>query len=67
MRDTKLYGLRHGHATLILEETDNLKLVQERLRHTSLKVLEKTYVYVRRPQDARVARLTGAAIYGEDA
>jgi integrase len=65
VRDTRFYDLRHSAATTILEETDNLKLVQERLRHTSLKVLEKTYLHVRRPQDARVAQTLGTAIYGE--
>ena len=50
-----------------MEETGNLKYVQERLRHTSLKVLEKTYAHVRKPVDAAVAKRVGAAIWGQSA
>jgi integrase len=63
----RFYDQRHFHATTVMEETGNLKYVQERLRHTSLKVLEKTYAHVRKPVDAAVAKRVGAAIWGQSA
>jgi integrase len=61
--DSRLYDLRHFHATTVMEETNNIKLVQRRLRHSSLRVLEKTYAHVRNRQDAAAAQAVGAAIW----
>ena len=64
LRHVRLYDQRHFHATTVMEQTGNLKLVQSRLRHTSLRVLEKTYAHVRKPVDTAVARSVGDAIWG---
>jgi integrase len=64
LRHVRFYDQRHFHATTVMEQTGNLKLVQARLRHTSLRVLEKTYAHVRKPVDAAVARSVGEAIWG---
>jgi integrase len=65
LRHVRFYDQRHFHATTVMEQTGNLKLVQSRLRHTSLKVLEKTYAHVRKPVDEAVAKSVGDAIWGD--
>ncbi|HEV2125629.1 MAG TPA: tyrosine-type recombinase/integrase, partial [Chloroflexota bacterium] len=64
LRHVRFYDQRHFHATTVMEQTGNLKLVQARLRHTSLQVLEKTYAHVRKPVDTAVAKSVGDAIWG---
>jgi integrase len=61
-RDMTFYGLRHAHATLILESGHDIKAVQARLRHSNLTVLNTTYAHVRQAMDADVAKSVGAAI-----
>ena len=40
------HGLRHTHATLLLKQGVNPKIVQERLGHSSIKVTMDTYSHV---------------------
>ena len=40
------HGLRHTHATLLLQQGVNPKIVQERLGHSSIKVTMDTYSHV---------------------
>ena len=40
------HGLRHTHATLLLQQGVNPKVVQERLGHSSIKVTMDTYSHV---------------------
>ena len=40
------HGLRHTHATLLLQQEVNPKIVQERLGHSSIKVTMDTYSHV---------------------
>ena len=40
------HGLRHTHATLLLQQEANPKIVQERLGHSSIKVTMDTYSHV---------------------
>lgn len=42
----KLHGLRHGHATLMLEAGVNIKVVQERLGHSSIAITGDVYSHV---------------------
>lgn len=60
-REVRLYDFRHAHATTILERGFDIKFVQQRLRHTSLSVLNTTYAHVRRAADAEVARAVSDA------
>jgi integrase len=42
----KLHGLRHTHATLMLEAGVNVKVVQERLGHSSIAITGDVYSHV---------------------
>lgn len=44
--DFTFHGLRHTHATLLLESGVNFKLIQTRLGHSSFKVTMDTYSHV---------------------
>jgi integrase len=58
-----MHGLRHTHATLLLEDGTHPKFVQERLRHSRISVTMDTYSQViptmRAGTAARVDRLLG--------
>jgi integrase len=41
-----MHGLRHSHATLLLEDGAHPKFVQERLRHSRISVTMDTYSHV---------------------
>ncbi|MBP3721859.1 MAG: site-specific integrase [Selenomonadaceae bacterium] len=45
-KDFTFHGLRHTHATLLLKQGVNPKIVQERLGHSSIKVTMDTYSHV---------------------
>lgn len=45
-KDFTFHGLRHTHATLLLQQGVNPKIVQERLGHSSVKVTMDTYSHV---------------------
>ena len=42
----RLYDLRHGYATILLEETGNLKLASVALGHSSVQITGDTYAHV---------------------
>jgi hypothetical protein len=58
-----MHGLRHTHATLLLEDGTHPKFVHERLRHSRISVTMDTYSHViptmRAGTAARVDRLLG--------
>ena len=45
-KDFTFHGLGHTHATLLLQQGVNPKIVQERLGHSSIKVTMDTYSHV---------------------
>ena len=45
-KEFTFHGLRHTHATLLLQQGVNPKIVQERLGHSSIKVTMDTYSHV---------------------
>ncbi|MGB3323185.1 MAG: site-specific integrase [Mycolicibacterium fortuitum] len=53
-----LHGLRHTHATVLLEAGENPKIVQERLGHTTITTTMDVYSHVSRPCSA--LRWTGS-------
>jgi len=41
-----LYDMRHSHATLLLEADQHLKVVSERLGHSTIRLTADTYSHV---------------------
>jgi integrase len=50
-----LHGLRHGWATLALEAGIPMKVVQDRLNHSSERITADIYTHVRRPLQSDAA------------
>ena len=46
LQDIRLYDLRHTFTTLMFENSEQLKLVSEMLRHASVKQTADTYTHV---------------------
>jgi len=46
LTDNRLHDLRHFHATLLLQQGTNPKVVQERLGHSSFAITMDTYSHV---------------------
>lgn len=64
-RSVKFHDLRHTHATLLLLQGVNVKVVAERLGHTSIKMTLDTYSHVLPDmQEAAVKALEGMFVVG---
>jgi integrase len=59
-----LYGLRHTWATLALQEGIDIKIVSERLNHSSTHVTQEIYTHVTPPMQSDAAERVAAAIFG---
>jgi integrase len=59
----RLHDLRHTHATILLRDRENVKVVSERLGHASVTVTLTTYSHVM-PGDQRHAAARFAALVG---
>lgn len=59
----RLHDLRHTHATILLRDRENVKVVSERLGHASVTVTLTTYSHVM-PGDQRQAAARFAALVG---
>ncbi len=57
-----LHGLRHGWATLALEAGVPMKVVQDRLNHSSESVTADIYTHVRAPLQSDAAERVAAMI-----
>lgn len=51
----RVHDLRHSHATLLIENGENIKAVSERLGHSSTTETQKTYIHLYKDADKRVA------------
>lgn len=59
-----LHGLRHTHATLLLEAGENPKVVQERLGHASITITMDIYAHVTATMQRSAADRFGALLGG---
>ncbi len=62
--DLTLHGLRHTHATLLLEAGENPKVVQERLGHASITITMDIYAHVTATMQRSAADRFGALLGG---
>jgi len=60
----KLHALRHGHATHALEAGVPMKVVQERLGHSSIAITSDTYSHVSAAVDQAAAAKVAASVDG---
>jgi integrase len=54
--DIRFHDLRHTHATLLLSNGVNVKVISERLGHSNIKVTLDTYSHVLPSMQEEVAR-----------
>lgn len=59
-----LHGLRHTWATLALQEGIDIKIVSERLNHSSTHVTREIYTHVTPPMQSDAAERVAARIFG---
>jgi integrase len=59
-----LHGLRHSYATAGLEAGVPMKVMQERLGHSSLAITADLYTHVRPQVDQEAADRTAVYIFG---
>lgn len=59
-----LHGLRHTWATLALHEGIDIKIVSERLNHSSTHVTREIYMHVTPPMQSDAAERVAARIFG---
>ncbi len=62
-----LHGLRHTWATLALHEGIDIKIVSERLNHSSTHVTREIYMHVTPPMQSDAAERVAARIFGPGA
>ena len=60
----KLHGLRHTHATLMLEAGVHIKVVQERLGHSSIAITGEVYAHVTPGMQDEAAARVAAVVDG---
>ncbi|MDQ1536286.1 MAG: hypothetical protein QOE58_679 [Actinomycetota bacterium] len=60
-----LHGLRHTWATLALQEGIDIKIVSERLNHSSTHVTREIYTHVTPPMQSDAAERVARSIFGE--
>lgn len=51
------HGLRHTHATLLISNGENIKVVSERLGHTDIRMTLNTYTHVMKDMKSNTAKL----------
>lgn len=61
----KLHGLRHTHATLLLQAGVNIKIVQERFGHSSIAITGDVYSHVTPGMQADAATRVAALVDGD--
>ncbi len=57
VRPIRLHDLRHTHASFLLAEGCDIKVISERLGHSDISITARTYLSVSREQDAKAASL----------
>ena len=60
----RLHDLRHTHATLLLQQNVNAKIVSERLGHSNIAFTMTVYQHVMPGMQAQVAATFGDAVFG---
>jgi integrase len=60
-----LHGLRHTWATLALQEGIDIKIVSERLNHSSTHVTREIYTHVTPPMQSDAAERVARTIFGD--
>ena len=61
----RLHDLRHTHASILLQQGVNAKVVSERLGHSSVAFTMTVYQHVMPGMQAQAAATFGAAIFGD--
>jgi integrase len=62
----RMYDLRHSHASLLLAEGEQVKVVSDRLGHSSTAFTMDTYVHLVEDQQRQAADRLGAMFFAEE-
>jgi integrase len=55
LRKVRFYDLRHGHATYLLELGEDIKVISDRLGHSTIMLTGDTYTHVQQSIQQKVA------------
>lgn len=61
--ETTFHSLRHTHATMLLQQGENMRIVQERLGHAQVSTTLSTYAHVLSGRDQQAAESFGRLIW----
>lgn len=62
----KFHDLRHTHASLFLQHEPNIRILADRLGHTSVSFTIQTYVHAKPEAQAKPAAAVGAALFRKE-
>ena len=57
LKQISFHGLRHTHATILIANGENIKVVSERLGHTDIRMTLNTYTHVLKSMKNKTANL----------
>jgi len=56
LREVRFYDFRHGHATFLLELGEDIKVISDRLGHSTIMLTGDTYTHVQQSIQQKVAQ-----------
>lgn len=62
----RFHDLRHTYASLLIDQGENIKYVQNQMGHSSIKVTMDTYGHLMKDVNKEAASRLGDAIFGQD-
>lgn len=63
--EIRFHDLRHSHATLLIENGADIKMIAERLGHSTTRITLDTYVHVRKGRQKEAADIVSSVLFNK--